>query len=175
MKRQSLIPAVFLIVMAVGTSHATAQSADAASAGPVEVTGYAALGSYPSSRVGAAIAFPLTRSLSIESEVGYRHEPFGLLSLSASLLYDLPTVGRVAPYLAAGAGLEQYATAVALPGGALASQQRTAFTINAGGGVKVPVNDNWGIRTDARWINGLGGDAGEHWRIYDGVTFGAGR
>jgi hypothetical protein len=45
------------------------------------------------------------------------------------------------------------------------------LAINAGGGLKLPVNDTWGIRTDARWFNGLGRDAGEHWRLYNGVTF----
>ncbi len=175
MKRQLMIPAVFVSVMATGGLPAAAQSTDAGNAAPVEVTPYVSLGSYPSPRVGAAVLFPLTRTLSVESEVGYRHEPTGALSMSASLLYDLPRFGRVTPYLAAGAGLEQYATAFQLPGGALAARQRTALAINAGGGLKVSVNDNWGMRTDARWFNGLGRDAGEHWRIYDGVTFRTGR
>jgi len=39
----------------------------------------------------------------------------------------------------------------------------------------VPVDANWGIRTDARWFNGLGRDAGEHWRLYNGVTFPTGK
>ena len=95
--------------------------------------------------------------------------------MTASLLYDLPRIGRFKPYLAAGAGLEEYATALKLPDGALAAQPRQAFAINAGGGLKVPVDDNWGIRTDARWFNGLGRDAGEHWRLYNGVTFPTGR
>ena len=73
------------------------------------------------------------------------------------------------------AGLDEYATALKLPDGALAAQPRKAFAINAGGGLKVPVDDNWGIRTDARWFNGLGRDAGEHWRLYNGVTFPTGR
>jgi len=161
-----------VIVLAAGP--ATAQTTVAEGA-PVEVTPYVSLGSYPSSRVGTAIAFRLTPELSVESEVGYRHNPIGALSMSASLLFDLPRLGRVTPYLAAGAGLEQYATAFQLPGGALAAQQRTAVAINAGGGLKVSVNDSWGIRTDARWFNGLGRDAGEHVRIYDGVTFRPGR
>src|SRR5439155_20368807 len=105
------------------------------------------------------------------TEVGYRHDMTGRLSATASLLYDLPRIGRFRPYLAAGAGLEEYATALRLPDGALAAQPRKAFAINAGGGLKVPVDDNWGIRTDARWFNGLGRDAGEHWRLYNGVTF----
>jgi len=173
MKRQSVIPAAFVIVLAAGP--ATAQTTVAEGAAPVEVTPYVSLGSYPSSRVGTAIAFRLTPELSVESEVGYRHNPIGALSMSASLLFDLPRLGRVTPYLAAGAGLEQYATAFQLPGGALAAQQRTAVAINAGGGLEVSVNDSWGIRTDARWFNGLGRDAGEHVRIYDGVTFRPGR
>jgi len=47
--------------------------------------------------------------------------------------------------------------------------------MNAGGGIKMPVTDSWGIRTDARWFNGLAEGAGEHWRLYNGVTFRAGR
>ena len=84
-------------------------------------------------------------------------------------------MGRLMPYLAVGMGLEEYATARELPNGALAAQPRTAFAINAGGGLKMPVDDNWGIRTDARWFNGLGRDAGEHWRLYNGVTLQTGR
>jgi hypothetical protein len=54
---------------------------------------------------------------------------------------DVPRIGRFRPYLAAGAGLEEYATALKLPDGALAAQRRTAFAINAGGGLKVAVDD----------------------------------
>jgi opacity protein-like surface antigen len=170
MKPQSLTLPVFAILLAVGALPAAAQSIQTDGAAPVEVTPYASLGSYPSPRVGAAIAFRLTPALSVESEVGYRHDTGGRLSATASLLYDLPQIGRFRPYLAAGAGLEEYATAIKLPDGALAAQPRTAFAINAGGGLKLPVDDNWGIRTDARWFNGLGRDAGEHWRLYNGVT-----
>ena len=74
MKRQSMIPAVFVIVLATGGLPAAAQSTDADNAAPVEVTPYVSLGSYPSPRVGAAILFPLTQTLSVESEVGYRHD-----------------------------------------------------------------------------------------------------
>ena len=175
MKRQSLTPAVFVIVLATGGLPAAAQSMDTDKTAPVEVTPYASFGSYPSSRVGAAVAFRLTPNVSVESEVGYRRDMTGRLSATASLLYDLPRIGRFMPYLAAGAGLEEYATALKLPDGALVAQPRTAFAINAGGGLKVRVDDNWGIRTDARWFNGLGRDAGEHWRLYNGVTFPTGR
>jgi len=162
------------IVLAAGGLPASAQSTNTDKAA-VEVTPYASLGSYPSPRVGAAVAFRLTPTLSVEGEVGYRHDTAGRLSSSASLLYDLPRIGRLMPYLAVGAGLEEYATARELPSGALAAQSQTAFAINAGGGLKMPVDDNWGIRTDARWFNGLGRDAGEHWRLYNGVTLKTGR
>jgi hypothetical protein len=173
MTRQLLTPAVFVILLTTGGLPAAAQSTDKAA--PVEVTPYASLGSYPSPRVGAAVTFRLTPTLSVESEVGYRHDTSGRLSAAAGVLYDLPSMRRFKPYLAAGAGLEEYATASRLPDGALAEQRRTAFAINAGAGFKVPVDDNWGIRTDARWFNGLGRDAGEHWRLYNGVTFPTGR
>ncbi len=175
MKRASLTSAVFVIVLAIGALPAAAQSPDTDKTAPVEVTPYASFGSYPSSRVGAAIAFRLTPNLSVESEVGYRQDVAGRLNVAASLLYDLPGIGRLKPYLAAGAGLEEYATAARLPDGTLAVQPRTALAINAGGGLKVPVNDHWGIRTDARWFNGLGSNAGEHWRLYNGLTFPTGR
>ena len=166
---------MFVMVLATGGLPAAAQPANPNNAAPVEVTPYASLGSYPSPRVGAAVAFRLTPTLSVESEVGYRRDTTGRLSATANLLYDLPPIGRFRPYLAAGAGLEEYATAFKLPSGALAAQARMALAINAGGGLKVPVDDNWGIRTDARWFNGLGRDAGEHWRLYNGVTFPTGR
>ena len=166
---------MFVIVLATAALPAAAQSMSTNNAEPVEVTPYVSLGSYPSPRVGAAVAFRLTPTLSVESEVGYLYDTASRLSATASLLYDLPGIGRLRPYLAAGAGLEEYATALRLPDGALAAQPRTAFAINAGGGLKVPVDDNWGIRTDVRWFNGLGRDAGEHWRLYNGVTFPTGR
>jgi hypothetical protein len=174
MKSQTLTPAVFVIILATGALPAAAQSTGTAKA-PVEVTGFASMGSYPSSSVGAAVAFRLTPDLSLEGEVGYCSDTSGRLSASANLLYDLPRIGRVNPYLAAGAGLEEFGTGLRLPDGAVITQERTALAVNAGGGIKVPVNDTWGIRTDARWFNGLGRDAGEHWRLYNGVTFPAGR
>jgi hypothetical protein len=175
MKHHSPTLALLVIILATAVLPAAAQSTSTIEAAPVEVTPYVSLGSYPSPRVGAAVAFRLTPNLSVESEVGYRRDTAGRLSATASLLYYLPRIGRVVPYLAAGAGLEEYGTALRLPDGALIPQSRQALAINAGGGFKVPIDDNWGIRTDARWFNGVGRNAGEHWRVYNGVTFGTGR
>jgi opacity protein-like surface antigen len=174
MTRRILAPLWFVIALTTGGA-AAAQSTERDTAASVEVTPYASLGSYPSPRVGAALAFRLTPTLSVETEVGYRHDTASRLSATGSLLYDLPRFGRFRPYLAAGAGLEEFATALKLPDGTVAAQSRTAFAINAGGGLKVPVDDRWGLRTDARWFNGLGREAGEHWRLYNGVTFPTGR
>jgi opacity protein-like surface antigen len=173
MKRTSI--AGFVIALTIGALPAAGQTGPPPTPSGVEITPFVSFGSYPSSRVGAAIAFALTPNFSVESEVGYRHTPVDSLSASASLLYQLPITGRFRPYLAGGIGLEEYATASGSPDRGIAIQRRTAFAINAGGGIKVPVDDTWGIRTDARWFNGAGRDAGEHWRLYNGVTYHAGR
>jgi hypothetical protein len=86
----------------------------------------------------------------------------------------VPSIGQATPYVAAGIGLDQYGFPVELPGRAVATQKGTAVTVNAGGGVRVPVAGNWGMRTDARWSNGIGSRAPERWRLYNGVTFGRG-
>ena len=141
----------------------------------VTVTRYVSLGSPFSSRVGAAIAFPLTNQMSLEAEVGYRRQEVNALSAHLSLLQDLPRIGRIRPYLAAGIGLEEYGTPVPQPSGTLATVERMALSVNAGGGIKVPVDENWGVRADARWFNGVGELAGEHWRLFNGVTWKAGK
>jgi len=141
----------------------------------ITVTPYVSLGSPFSSRVGAAIAFPLTNQMSLEAEVGYRRQEVNALSAHLSLLQDLPRIGRIRPYLAAGIGLEEYGTPVPQPSGTLATVERMALSVNAGGGITVPVDENWVVRADARWFNGVGEQAGEHWRLFNGVTWKAGQ
>ena len=148
-------------MVTLGAAPARAQS---------EVTPFVSLGSVNSSRVGAAVRFAWTTNLSVETEVGYRHAGIDALSTSVSLIRDLPRVGRVVPYLAGGVGLEQFGTAVAQPGGSVATQSNVGLTINAGGGVRVPVTGPWGYRSDIRWVNNLTTWGGEHWRVYNGVT-----
>lgn len=137
----------------------------------VEVTPFVGIGSAASARIGAAIRFEWTHRLGLELEMDYRRAEINALSSSVSLLYDLPRLGRTIPYLAGGVGVEQYGTALVLPGLGVVTQSGLAFTVNAGGGVRVPVSENWGIRTDARWSNGIGSNAPERWRVYNGVTF----
>ncbi len=175
LRMRAAIAAIALSSGALPAAAQTLSTDEPADTRGAEVTPYVSLGSPLSSRVGTAISFRLTPRVSLETEVGYRQGEMHALSTSASMLYDLPQFGRVTPYAAAGVGLEQYGTALEQPGGALVTQPRVAVAINAGGGIKVPVDQNWGIRTDARWYNGLGWQASEHWRVYNGVTFRPGR
>src|SRR5262245_66166368 len=80
----------------------------------VEVTPYVALGSEAASPVGAAVTFPVTSRLSVETDVAYRRGEGGIhaLSSSASLLWFLPHVGQSTPYAVAGVGLAQYGAPV---------------------------------------------------------------
>jgi hypothetical protein len=172
-----------VVALAIAAAPALAQDPSGAPASParspaVEVTPFVSMGSLGSSRIGAAAAFPVTDDLSVEAEMGYRRGEgdINALNSSVSLLFALPRLGAVTPYLAAGGGLEEYGTPVSLPGrSGLFTQSKLAFAVNTGGGVKVPVDDRWSLRSDARWYKALGRNGPEHWRLYQSATFGVGR
>ena len=152
--------------------------AGAQDARPVEVTPYVALGSAAASPVGAAVTFPVASNLSVETDVAYRRGEGRIhaLSSSASLLYSLPRVGRTTPYLAAGVGLSQYGTPVfSADGPPIGTQSRVAMTVNAGGGLKMPMNEKLDLRTDARWFKFFGREGSEQFRVAQGVSFDIGR
>ena len=168
----SAVTTLALLALIAGSARAQPHSTDdKATPAAVMVTPFVSLGSPFSSRVGGAIGFPLSKGTSLEAEFGYRRQELNAMSAHLSLVRDLPALGRVRPYLAAGIGLEEYGAALPQPNGTVATIGRMALSVNAGGGVKVPVDENWGVRADARWFNGLGEQAGEHWRIFNGVTF----
>ena len=167
--------AVFaLVAFTLGALPAGAQDAKT-----VDITPYVALGSEMSSPVGGAITFPVTSTLSVETDVAYRRAEgnIGALSLSASLLYDLPRVGRSTPYVAAGVGLAKYGALVSSPNGSpIGTQSRLATTVNAGGGLKMPINDKLALRTDARWGKFLSVQGPSEWfRVAQGISFRAGK
>lgn len=144
---------------------------------PIEVTPYVALGSAAAPPVGAMLTVPLTPALSLETELGYRRGEgdFHALSTSASLLWLLPRVGRVTPYLAAGAGLAQYGKPVmSLNVSPIGTQSSVALTVNAGGGLKTAVKENLDLRTDVRWFK-LIGKGSDEFRVAQGVSFDVGR
>jgi hypothetical protein len=152
--------------------------AGAQDAKTVEVTPYVALGSDGVSPAGAAVTFPITSTLSVETDVAYRRGEGRIhaLSTNSSLLWFLPRVGQSTPYVAAGVGLSQYGAPVSSSDGPpIGTQSRVAMTVNAGGGLKMPVNDKLDLRTDARWFKSFGKQGSEHFRVAQGISFDAGK
>jgi hypothetical protein len=144
----------------------------------VEVTPYVAVGSAAASPVGAAVTFPVTSTLSVETDVAYRRGEGDIhaLSTSTSLLWSLPRVGRSAPYLVGGVGLSQFGAPVFSPNGRpIATQSRLALTVNAGAGIEMPVNEKVDLRTDARWFKSFGRQGSEQFRVAQGVSFDVGK
>ena len=174
---QSAIFAVVAFVLAASPVEAQdAEPGKTQSAQSVEVTPYVALfGSAGVSPVGAAVTFPIVSTLSVETDVAYRRGEGRIhaLSTNTSLLLSLPGVGQSTPYVAAGVGLSQYgAPLFSLDGPPIATQSRVAMTVNAGGGLKMPLNGNLGLRTDARWFKSFGKQGSEEFRVAQGISFG---
>ena len=165
---------MMLVMFAFAAIPARAQDVNA-----VEVTPFVALGSNGSSPIGAAITFPVASNLGVEAEVGYRRGEGRIhaLSLNTSLLYYFPRIGRTTPYAVGGVGLAEYGAPVVLPGTGypIATEERVTLTVNAGGGLKTSVNDNWGMRTDARWFKSFGRHGSEHFRVAQGISFDVGK
>jgi hypothetical protein len=152
--------------------------AEAQNAKAVEVTPYVALGSEAASPFGAAVTFPVTSTLSVETDVAYRRGEGRIhaLSSSASLLYSLPRIGASTPYVATGIGLSQYgAPVVSSIGRPIGTQTRVAMTVNAGGGLKMPMNEKLDLRTDVRWFKSLGHQGSEQFRVAQGIAFDVGK
>jgi len=166
--------AVFaLVAFRLGALPAGAQDAKA-----VEVTPYVALGSAAASPVGAAVTFPVTSTLSVETDVAYRRGEGNIHALSSntSLLWFLPRVGQATPYVAGGVGLSQYGAPVFSSNGPpIGTQPRVALTVNAGGGLKMPMNDKLDLRTDARWFKSFGLQGSEQFRVAQGISFDVGK
>jgi len=145
---------------------------------PVEVTPYVAIGSAGASPVGTSVTFPLTSTLSVETDVAYRRGEGSINALSSniSLLYFLPRVGQSIPYVAGGVGLSQYGAPVFSSNGRpIGTEPRVALTVNAGGGVKMPINEKLDMRTDARWFKSFGRQGSEQFRVAHGVSFDLGK
>ena len=144
----------------------------------VEVTPYVALGSAAASPVGAAVTFPVTSTFSIETDVAYRRGEGDIhaFSSSMSVLYSLPRVGRSTPYAAGGVGLSQYgAPVLSAAGRPIGTESRVALTVNAGGGLKMPMNEALDLRTDARWFKSFGRYGSEQFRVAQGISFDVGK
>ncbi len=144
----------------------------------VEVTPYVAVGSAGASPVGAAVTFPVTSTLSVETDVAYRRGEGHIhaLSSSMSVLYFLPRVGQAMPYVVGGVGLAQYGAPVfSSSGPPIGTESRVAVTVNAGAGLKTPINDKLDLRTDARWFKSFGRQGSEQFRVAQGLSFDVGK
>jgi len=166
--------AVFaLVAFTVGTLPAMAQDAAI-----VEVTPYVAVGSAAASPVGTAVTFPVTSTLSVETDVAWRRGEGDIhaLSTSTSLLYFLPRVGQAIPYVVGGVGLSQYGAPVfSANGRPIGTETRVALTVNAGGGLKMPMNEKMDLRTDARWFKSFGRLGSEQFHVAQGISFDVGK
>ena len=143
-----------------------------------EVTPYVALGSAAASPVGAAVTFPVTSTLSVETDVAYRRGEGRIhaLSSSISLLYSLPRIGQSAPYVAGGVGLSQYGAPVFSSNDRpIGTEPRVALTVNAGGGLKMRMNKKLDLRTDARWFKSFGLQGSDQFRVAQGISFDVGK
>lgn len=161
-------------VFALAAFTFAVSSASAQDPQPIEVTPYVGIGTPGASPVGTAVTFPVTSSLSLETDVAYRRGEGDrhALSSNASLLYALPKVGQATPYVAAGLGLAQYGTPVfADSGPPIGTQSRVGLTVNTGGGFKMPVSNTMDLRTDARWFKTVGQQGGEQFRLSQGLSF----
>jgi hypothetical protein len=166
--------AVFAFVaFTLGALPLRAQDAKA-----VEFTPYVAVGSEAAAPVGAAVTIPVTSMLSVETDVAYRRGEGRIhaLSTNASLLWSLPRVGQSTPYVAGGVGLSQYASPVFPSSGPpIGYQPGVALTVNAGGGLKMPMNERADLRTDARWFKSFGRQGSEQFRVAQGISFDVGK
>jgi hypothetical protein len=162
-----------LLAMA-GTSRAQEAPDPAARGRPVEVTPYVLMGSAGAVGGGAAVRWPMGSRLGLELESDVRQDAITAAAIALSLVYDLPAIGRVTPYVAASVGLQQHAKPIFTPEG-IGVGTGTALTLGTGGGVRVPVNDRWGVRTDARWTHGVGRSEADQWRISNGATIKTGK
>jgi hypothetical protein len=154
---------------------------EAQEARTVEVTPYVAVGSAAASPIGVAFTFPITSTLSFETDVAYRRGEGGInaLSLNANLLYFLPRVGQSTAYVVGGVGLSQYGAPVFSSNGPpIGTESALAMTVNAGGGLKMPMNEKLDLRTDARWFKSFGlppGQGSEQFRVAQGLSFDVGK
>jgi len=156
-----------------------AMPARAQEAGTTEVTPYVGFGTAGAAPVGVAVTFPVTSRLSVEMDTAYRRGEghFNAMSTNASLMWFLPRAGRTTSYVVGGIGLAQYGAPVfSQKGGApIGTARFLAMTVNAGGGLKVPVSEKMDLRSDARWFKSFGRQGSEQFRVANGLSIHMGK
>ena len=176
-----LVTCALLAAPAAGGAQQAPPARDARDL-PIEVSPFASSGG-DTSGAGVSVRWPFMARLGLEFEAEYRHTQARPLSGSledngvngnVNLVFDLPAIGRVRPFLLGGGGLEHYSN-VAQPEPHFLRESGMSFVVNAGGGVRVPINDRFGIRTELRWTDGwTEGWPGGGFRMFYGATVGVG-
>jgi hypothetical protein len=149
------------------SAQPSAQTSVAAPAGGFQLTPFFAIGDDLAPGGGAAFNIPWTPSVSLEAEASLGTDA---IRSGVSLLYKLPRLGRFAPYVAGGGGIQRDEH-LAVTNIGFFSRKKTELAANIGAGVTIPVNDRWGYRADFRWYNPKA-EWPESWRAYSGVVFG---
>jgi hypothetical protein len=161
MQRPTTLAWLTCAVLAMhGTAYA--QRGDHDPPRSAEIAAFGGTGPAGTPSAGAAVRWPIKDRLSLEVETEVGRAQLAALSLALGVVYDLPSIGRVVPYVAAAVSLRPYVKASFRPDGGVLVGTDTGIFLDAGGGVRVPVTDRWGVRSDARW------------RVYNGATFGVG-
>jgi hypothetical protein len=142
---------------------------------PVEVSPSISTGSSGAPGLGASVRWSVAQRLGVELESEVRWAELTAVDTHAGVVYDLLTIGRVTPYVTGGIGLERFAYAFVVPGLPVGTGTGTTLATNAGGGLRIPVTERFGVRVDARWFNPHDRRAAERWRLSTGVTLGFGR
>jgi hypothetical protein len=57
----------------------------------------------------------------------------------------------------------------------IGTEPSVAMTVNAGGGLKMPMKEKLDLRTDARWFKSLGRHGSEQFRVAQGISFDVGK
>ena len=133
---RAVVFALFAVTLAA--SPVAAQDAKA-----VEVTPYVALGTGGVSPVGAAVTFPVSSTLSVETDVAYRRGEGRIHALvqapvSCGFCRASASRHRMSPVEWDCRGPGRHGS---YDSSLIGTQSRLAMTINAGGSLKMPVND----------------------------------
>jgi hypothetical protein len=182
--RRSSAWAACALLLVSGAAHAQSATTAGPSRAPVEVSPFVSSTSGGASGVGAAVRWPLLSKIGLELDTEYRRGEARGLNSSLNVVFDLPAFRRVTPYVVGGAGFERFAEAEFFPAGArppyvpsngFLVQTKTGAVVNLGGGLRVPINERWGVRVDLRYTNGLSEWDIERLRVFWGATVGLGK
>jgi opacity protein-like surface antigen len=131
-----------------------------------------------SAGVGVAVAYDVSANLGFEAEVAHFFDVAGddanvdspLQNYSANAVYHFD-MKRATPYATFGLGLEHIGRSVKNPDVlALYAPPSTEFAYNFGGGVKIPITQNFLARADLRRFQATD-LAPNYWRVSGGVTW----